>query len=167
MPQNHPSENDGQIDLIELLLERQAELNALLEVTRAINSNVSSETLIEMLEMIIKSNLKIGKFRLLLQNINEFYCVSNFGGEMESFEDLQDIAEELVPLKIPIEIKNHPDQKINDYDYFIPVYHKDESLAFALVGDFKDNKLIDNKVDYIQTLINVIIVSFEKKKQFK
>ena len=64
MKPNQPfSENDDQIDLIELLLQRQAELNALLEITRAINSNVPSETLIEMLEIIMKGNLKIGKFR--------------------------------------------------------------------------------------------------------
>ncbi|MBU0694986.1 MAG: PP2C family protein-serine/threonine phosphatase [Bacteroidetes bacterium] len=167
MPKNHPSENDGQIDLIELLLERQAELNALLEVTRAINSNVPSETLIEMLEIIMKGNLKIRKFRLLIQNINEFYCVSNFGGELESFENFQEIAQELIPLKIPIETTHHPDKKISAYDYFIPFYHKDDPLAFVLVGDFKEAKLIDNKVDYIQTLINVIIVAFENKKLFK
>ncbi len=167
MLQNHPSENDGQIDLIELLLERQAELNALLEVTRAINSNASNETLVEMLEMIMKNNLKIGKFRLLLQNINEFHCVSDFGGKLESYENFQEIAQELIPLKIPIETNLHPDKKINAYDYFIPVYHKDESLAFALVGEFKEAKLIDNKIDYIQTLINVIIVAFENKKLFK
>jgi sigma-B regulation protein RsbU (phosphoserine phosphatase) len=74
------SEDDNQIDLIELLLKRQAELNSLLEITRAINSNVPSDTLIEMLEIIFKNNLKIGKFRLMLQNIDEFHCVSHFGG---------------------------------------------------------------------------------------
>jgi phosphoserine phosphatase RsbU/P len=162
------SENEDQIDLIELLLKRQAELNALLEITRAINSNVPSETLIEMLQMIMMSNLRIKKFRLLLQNIDEFHCVSNFGGELESFEDLQYIAAELAELKIPIPIADHPHSLINAYDFFIPVHHKDEALAFVLVGDFEaDEKLVNNKIDYIQTLINVIVVAFENKKLFK
>lgn len=162
------SENDEQIDLIELLLKRQAELNALLEVTRAINSNVSSETLVEMLEMIMKNNLKINKYRLMLQNLEEFYCVSNYGGELESFEDIQHISKELIELKIPIPIVEHPDPLLNQYEFFIPVYHKNEPLAYALIGDFENGeKLIDNKVDYIQTLINVIIVAFENKKLFK
>ncbi|MBD3749085.1 MAG: PP2C family protein-serine/threonine phosphatase [Sphingobacteriales bacterium] len=165
---HNASENDDQIDLIELLLKRQAELNALLEVTRAINSNVPSETLVEMLEMIMKNNLKINKFRLMLENIKEFYCVSNYGGELESFDDIQHITRELIELKIPIPISEHPDPLLNQYDFFIPVYHKNEPLAYALIGDFENGeKLIDNKVDYIQTLINVIIVAFENKKLFK
>ncbi|MEO5909422.1 MAG: PP2C family protein-serine/threonine phosphatase [Pelobium sp.] len=168
MPEHNHSDNQEQIDLIELLLQRQAELNSLLEITQAINSNVSSDTLVEMLEMIIKNNLKIQKFRLFLKNINEFYCVSNFGDELESFEDLQFIAEELRDLTIPIEISLHPHPLLNVYDFFIPVHHKKEVLAFVLVGDFdSDEKLIINKVDYIQTLINVIIVALENKKLFK
>lgn len=169
MAVNHPfSESDDQIDLIELLLQRQAELNALLEITRAINSNVSSDTLIEMLEIIMKGNLKIGKFRLMLENVSEFHCVSHFGGELESFEDFQFIAKELSELKIAIPITDHPHPAISAYDFFIPVHHKDEALAFVLVGNLEnDEKLVDNKIDYIQTLINVIIVAFENKKLFK
>jgi sigma-B regulation protein RsbU (phosphoserine phosphatase) len=166
---NQPySRNDDQIDLIELLLQRQAELNALLEITRAINSNVSSETLIEMLEIIMRGNLKIGKFRLMLENVAEFHCVSHFGGELESFEDFQFIAKELAALEVIIPITNHPHPKINNYDFFIPVHHKDETLAFVLIGDLgNDEKLVDNKIDYIQTLINVIVVAFENKKLLK
>jgi sigma-B regulation protein RsbU (phosphoserine phosphatase) len=165
---SHSTENEDQIDLIELLLKRQAELNALLEITRAINSNVPSDTLIEMLEMILKSNLKIGKFRMILQNADGFDCVSNFGGAVETFEELQYIAQELAELKIPIAISQHPSPIINSYDFFIPVHHKEEALAFVLVGDFEgDEKLVNNTVDYIQTLINVIIVAFENKKLFK
>ena len=169
MKPNQPfSENDDQIDLIELLLQRQAELNALLEITRAINSNVPSETLIEMLEIIMKGNLKIGKFRLMLENVSEFHCVSHFGGELESFEDFEYIAKELAGLKIAIPISDHPHPKINAYDFFIPVHHKDEALAFVLIGNLETNeKLVDNKIDYIQTLINVIVVAFENKKLFK
>ncbi len=168
MSKHGSSESDAQIDIVELLLKRQAELNALLEITRAINSNVPSQTLVEMLEMIMRNNLKVKKFRLLLLNIEEFHCVSNFGGELESFEDLQFIVKELLPLKVPVHTANHPNSIINTFDYFIPVHHKEEALAFVLVGKFKnDEKLLDNSVDYIQTLINVIIVAFENKKLFK
>ena len=168
IPNQSFSVSDDQLDLIELLLQRQAELNALLEITRAINSNVSSDTLIEMLEIIICGNLRIGKFRLMLENVSEFHCVSHFGGELESFENLQYIAQELSESKVPIPIKNHPHPYINAYDFFIPVHHKDEALAFVLVGNLEnDEKLITNKIDYIQTLINVIVVAFENKKLFK
>ncbi|MBK0384108.1 PP2C family protein-serine/threonine phosphatase [Pedobacter sp. SD-b] len=162
------SESESQVDIVELLLKRQAELSALLEVTRAINSNVPSQTLIEMLEMIMRNNLRVRKFRLMLRNIDQFFCVSNFGDELEDFEDLQKIGDELLPLRNAQKITKHQDPLFNAYDYFIPVHHKDEALAFVLVGKFKnEEKLLDNSVDYIQTLINVIIVAFENKKLFK
>lgn len=164
---NIPQEE--QIDLIELLLKRQAELNALLEVTQAINSNVSGAVLIEMLELIIKTNLKVGRFRLLLKDGNEFICVSQFGGDTEEeSEDYNFISKELVELKNPTQLSDHPDPVLNNYDFFIPVYHKNHALAYVLVGDFSiSEKLLGNKIDYIQTLINVIVVAFENKKLFK
>lgn len=167
--QEHDSpESDAQIDIVELLLKRQAELSALLEITRAINSNVSSETLVEMLETIMMNNLRVKKFRLLLLNIDQYFCVSNFGGELEAPEDLQVIADELMGLKIPVNITEHKNPIFSSFDYFIPVHHKDEALAFVLVGKFEnDEKLLDNSVAYIQTLINVIVVAFENKKLFK
>ncbi len=168
MQEHDSSESDAQIDIVELLLKRQAELSALLEITRAINSNVSSDILIEMLETIMRNNLRVKKFRLLLLNIDQYFCVSNFGGELEAPEDLQIIADELMSLEFPVNISEHKNPIFNAFDYFIPVHHKDEALAFVLVGKFKkDTKLLDNSVDYIQTLINVIVVAFENKKLFK
>ncbi|HET8829087.1 MAG TPA: PP2C family protein-serine/threonine phosphatase [Pelobium sp.] len=168
MQEHDSSESDAQIDIVELLLKRQAELSALLEITRAINSNVPSETLITMLETIMRSNLRVKNFRLLLLNIDQYFCVSNFGGELEASEDLQKIADELMPLQVPVSISDHENPIFSAFDYFIPVHHKDEALAFVLVGKFgNDQKLLDNSVDYIQTLINVIVVAFENKKLFK
>ncbi len=170
MENKYNNSHEGEeIDLIELLLNRQAELNALLEITQAINSNVPGAVLIEMLELILKNNLKVGKFRLLLTDGAEFICVSQFGGDQaEESEDYNLISKELVELKNPTQLSDHPDPALNNYDFFIPVYHKNQALAYILVGDFSTpEKLLGNKIDYIQTLINVIVVAFENKKLFK
>lgn len=165
---NISSNQEEQKDLIELLLERQAELNALLEITQAINSNVSGVVLIEMLELIVKNNLKVGKFRLLLKDGNDFICVSQFGGDIKETEDFNFISKELIELKNPTQLTDHPDPILNNYDFFIPVYHKSYALAYVLVGEFLVSEdLLRNKIDYIQTLINVIVVAFENKKLFK
>lgn len=160
------SPEEEQIDLIELLLKRQAELSALLEITQAINSNVPSPVLLEMLEMIMNNNLKVGKYRLLLKEDEEFECVSKFGGD--DSEDFIAISRELIELKNPTQLSDHPDPSLNTYDFFVPVYHKNNPLAYVLIGGFSfSEKLIGNKIDYIQTLINVIVVAFENKKLFK
>ena len=67
----------------------------------------------------------------------------------------------------PTKLSDHPDSQLNIYDYFIPVYHKNVSLAYVLVGDFETSQqFLNNYIDYIQTLINVIMVALENKKLF-
>ncbi|HEY1024578.1 MAG TPA: hypothetical protein VGE26_05390, partial [Sphingobacteriaceae bacterium] len=79
-------------ELIQLLLKRQAELNSLLEVTQAINKNMAASVLFEMLEVILKVHLKIGKMRLLIREDDHFYCASRFGGKAEAPQTLQKIC---------------------------------------------------------------------------
>ena len=159
----HTKEDD--VQLIELLLKRQSELNALLEVTRAINNNKSTQFLLEMLEMIMRGSLKVGRFRLLVEEKNVFMCVSQYGGIMETHKQFQQISEELAGFITPTKLSDHPDSLLNIYDYFIPVYHKNISLAYVLVGDFETSQqFLNNYIDYIQTLINVIMVALENKK---
>ena len=59
--------NSEEDELIRLLLKRQSELNSLLEVTRAINKNISTPVLVQMLEVILQNYLQVGKFRFLIE----------------------------------------------------------------------------------------------------
>lgn len=155
-------------ELIQLLLKRQAELNSLLEVTQAINKNMAASVLFEMLEVILKVHLKIGKMRLLIKEDEHFYCASRFGGKEESPKNLQKICHALQELDDITDLRSYPDNAVNEYEYFVPVFHKTDMLAFVLIGDFDTRpELISNDLNFIQTLINVIVVALENKKLFK
>lgn len=159
-----PDEND----LIQLLLKRQAELNALLEVTLAINKNSAASVLFEMLEVVLKVNLNVGKMRLVIKDEQQFSCVSKFGGTFESTRALQQICKELEFTKTIISLSNHSDQLLSAFDFFVPVRHKRNTLAFVLIGDFHTKpELVSHELNFIQTLINIIIVALENKKLFK
>lgn len=159
-----PEEND----LIQLLLKRQAELNALLEVTLAINKNSAASVLFEMLEVVLKVNLNVGKMRLVIKDEHQFACVSRFGGTYESSKTLQQICKELELTKTIISLSNHADEILCEYDFFVPVRHKRNTLAFVLIGDFHTKpELVSHELNFIQTLINIIIVALENKKLFK
>lgn len=166
MEQNFPT--SGENELIQLLLKRQAELNSLLEVTQAINKNTAASVLFEMLEVVLKVHLKVGSMRLLIRDGDRFYCASKFGGVFENPKALQQICRLVLGNKAITELKSHPKKSLNYYDYFVPVFHKDEILAFVLLGDFDTRpELISNDLNFIETLINVIIVALENKKLFK
>ena len=155
-------------DLIQLLLKRQAELNALLEVTLAINKNSAASVLFEMLEVILRVNLNVGKMRLLIRENDQFACVSRYGGEIETSKALLNICPLLDPIKSITSLNTHKDDVLNRYDFFVPVRHKSTTLAFVLIGDFNTKpELLSHELNFIQTLINIIIVALENKKLFK
>lgn len=162
------SENTEESGLIQLLLKRQAELNSLLEITQAINKNSATAVLYEMLEVILRVHLKIGEMRLLIKEGDYFYCAARFGGEFESVKTLHVMCLALKEVKNIAALKTNPNALLRQYDYFVPVFHKEDSLAFVLIGNMDTHPdLIGNDLNFIQTLINVIVVALENKKLFK
>ncbi len=154
-------------ELIRLLLKRQAELNALLEITQAINKNATTLVLIDMLEVIMKDYLNVGKFRFITEVDNKFSCISYYGGEFEQHRVLVQACKGLGRFKGPVSVKLHENTVLKNYDYFIPVFQKNKMLAFALIGDFKTTpQMMGNDLNFIQTLTNVIVVALENKKLF-
>ena len=155
-------------ELIQLLLKRQAELNSLLEITQAININSPSSVLFEMLEVILNVHLKIGKIRLLIKEGEHFYCATRFGGEFENAKTLQQTYQALIDFRSITSLKSYDDPLLNKYEYFVPVFHNQELLAFVLIGDFDiSQNLLSSDLNFIQTLINVIVVALENKKLLK
>lgn len=161
---NHSEEDE----LIRLLLKRQAELNALLEVTQAINKSASTAVLIDMLEVILKDYLQVGIFRFMTEIEGRFKCISYYGGEFEQHHILTKACKGLWKFKGPVSISLHENVILQNYDYFIPVFQKNKMLAFALIGDFKTTaQMMGNDLNFIQTLTNVIMVALENKKLFQ
>ena len=155
-------------ELIQLLLKRQSELNALLEVTRAINKNMGIPVLIQMLQVILKSYLEVGKLRFLIERDNTYTLLSKYGGDFEPVGLLCKACLKLNKIKSPAPLTGREDPILKNYDYFIPIYFKKRASAFVLIGDFNTSgELLNNDLNFIQTLVNVIVVALENKKLFR
>ncbi|QQL49402.1 PP2C family protein-serine/threonine phosphatase [Mucilaginibacter ginkgonis] len=158
----------GQDELIELLLKRQSELNALLEITRAINKNTSTPLLVQMLEVILKNYLNVGRFRFLTEKNGTFGYTSKYGGKPEPIALLELFCTKLSKTRTPTVITERHDPVLKKYRYFIPFYHKSKVVACALIGEFDTSgEMLDNDLNFIQALINVIVVALENKKLLK
>ena len=106
--------------------------------------------------------------RLLIKEGGHFYCATRFGGPKENPKILQQTCVVLQDTSGINELKSHPNPLVNVYDYYVPIFHKEDSQAFVLLGDFNIKpELIGNDLSFIQTLINVIVVALENKKLFK
>jgi sigma-B regulation protein RsbU (phosphoserine phosphatase) len=143
-------------------------LSSLLDVTKAINNNISTSGLLEVYEEILKSKLNIGKLALYSFD-NGWRCLLKYGVSDDHLTI--DVERDLVKIK---EIGVFDIDELNpaqSFEIVIPVYHKQNPLAYVLIGDIDDDKVevspVIRHLPFVQTLTNVIIVAIENKKLYK
>lgn len=143
---------------------KELELNALLEITQAINSNLPEDSLYKIYNFTLRSFLKIRKMALFVLD-EDWYCKANFGTQhtyfkvklLPEFKNVQDIAH----------LRNFHECEFTEFDIIIPVTHKGNTLALAFIGGL-DGKNVryenEDGIKFIQALSNIIIVAIENKK---
>lgn len=143
-------------------------LNALLEVTKAINNNYSTSQLLDLYQEILENRLGVGKL-VLFHHENEWKCILKYGID-EHFNHME-FEEELLSISEIETITFSKGQLSKSFEIVIPVFHKQTPLAYVLLGDVNQEKLelsaAIKHLPYVQTLTNIIVVAIENKKLFK
>ncbi|MFO7669107.1 MAG: PP2C family protein-serine/threonine phosphatase [Bacteroidales bacterium] len=144
-------------------------LNALLDITLAINDNVSTSELIRRYEKMLKDDLDIGKV-IVLKFSDKWECLlnsgygNNFFGKVDVERDLHIYDEISFITSLP---QHFPEL----VDIIIPVFHKDKAIAYVLIGDIEEEgegvSPIIKHLRFIQTLSNIITVAIENKRLFQ
>ncbi|MFZ5940476.1 MAG: PP2C family protein-serine/threonine phosphatase [Bacteroidota bacterium] len=144
-------------------------LNALLDITLAINDNLATEELIRRYEKLLTDDLNIGKVILLKYGEN-WDCLLNSGFSDKFFKQLN-INQDLLVFKEITFITSEPDRLPEPVDFVIPVTHKDQPIAFVLIGDIEEEgegvSPIIKHLRFIQTLTNILTVAIENKRLFQ
>jgi len=137
-------------------------LNALLEITLAINENLPVKELLSRYEKILKEDLEIGKVILFSQN-NTWNCILNSGFK-QSLEKIE-VEKHLLPIKEISPIGVGSEKFSDEVDIIIPIFHKEDPIAYVLIGDIDEESEgispIIKHLRFIQTLSNIIIVAIE------
>jgi sigma-B regulation protein RsbU (phosphoserine phosphatase) len=144
-------------------------LNALLDITLAINDNVSTSELIRRYEKMLTDDLDIGKV-IVLKFSDKWECLLNSGFGTRFFEKV-DMDRDLLPFEEISFITSEPQHFPELVDIVIPVSHKDKAIAFVLIGDIEEEgegvSPIIKHLRFIQTLSNIITVAIENKRLFQ
>jgi phosphoserine phosphatase RsbU/P len=152
------------IDIRKQFEIKELELNALLEITQAINSNLPEESLYKIYNFTLRSNLNIKKLALFVLD-DEWNCKASFGTDKQfhksnllpEFKTIQDITH----------LKEFEQCDFTEFDIVIPVTHKSNTLALVFVGGLdRNDPRYENEdgIRFIQALSNIIIVAIENKK---
>lgn len=144
-------------------------LNALLDITLSINDNVSTSELIRRYEKLLCDDLDIGKV-IVLKYSDKWECLLN-SGYGQSFFKKVDVERDLLPFEEISFITSEPQNFPELVDIVIPVSHKDQAIAFVLIGDIEEEgegvSPIIKHLRFIQTLSNIITVAIENKRLFQ
>jgi phosphoserine phosphatase RsbU/P len=147
-----------------LITLKQRQIDAILEVTRAINQNIPMEALVRILEAVIYAQLGITKWSLIIKNNKrEWECIS-YQGDKERIKSTEEISRLIDPfLKCTqiTEVKEH-----DEFTHLIPVINHQEIIAFAFLGGFPitDNTDFNDRLKFVQTITNMICVANENKR---
>lgn len=145
---------------------KELELNALLEITQAINENLPEDSLYKIYNFTLRANLKLGKLMLLVQEAGHWEQKLSFGTKM-NYADEVNSANQLVNKRQILFHEDLVDSPFDEFEVAIPVFHKNELLATVFLGGVAnagEKELIENHLNFIQALTNIIMVAIENKK---
>ena len=153
-----------EIDFEHAFQLKKLELEALLEVTQAINDNMPEAQLYRIFYFTLRANLNIDKFALYVYEEDKWVCkvVHSSSQDFKAFpldnSLMESIDESADTDALPPEYRK-------EFQQFFPIRHKEQTLAYmflnsgspALPGG-------DSDLKFVRALTNIIIVAIENKK---
>lgn len=145
---------------------REFKLNALLEVSKAINANMAPKKLFLLLKFFLKNQLKIERLLLVTCGDEEHNVTISEGipHEVETH-----FLAHHAPIKKVLQKENLREKGLPLFQVGFPVLHNGEIKACLLLGwektggSFTVNPILKN-LRFIQTLANLVVVAVENKK---
>ncbi|MFK7952822.1 MAG: PP2C family protein-serine/threonine phosphatase [Ekhidna sp.] len=137
---------------------KDLQLNALLEVTQAVNSNLAEEDLFRIYKFTLLADLKLSKLALFTEHLDEWTCRVHFGTSESC--NLSKMPDEFLNLKTEKEVSDTT-PFFNEFDSVFPVYHKNRLLAIVFITD-NSELTVQNR--FLNALTNIILVAIENKK---
>jgi phosphoserine phosphatase RsbU/P len=148
-----------------LLIERQ-KLNALLEITNAVNKNYKVSELIVQFENVMQNYIGIKKLAFVNKR-DSWKCILNYGMKNHC-NDLK--IKELLKIDGTLIINKNENHVFDQFEIILPVFHKEKALSYLLLGGIEEDEMmqfIETHLGFVQTLANVVSVAIETKNLAK
>lgn len=144
---------------------KQLQVNRLLNITQAINNNVSAEGLFNMYRSFLSWEVGIRKMVLFIKKGPDWLPATSIGIDEALFtEDIPTYFHKFASIN-NIDDTEHP--FFREFDVVIPVMHKDTAIAYVFIGGFGEEDDMYNKIQFITTITNIIAVAIENKRLFR
>jgi len=141
--------------------QKELEVNALMEITQAVNNNLPEEDLYKIFEFTLRANLQMEKLCLFVME-EDWECKVQFGTDKDFNKVRMGNACLSVRKITHIHNMNLDVTCFDEFEIIIPVLHKDRLLAFVFVKSKGAEINVDTT--FIQALSNIMLVAIENKR---
>ena len=163
-PNNYPK--GSRTDQLEHELHlKKLQMNSLLAITQAINNNVNEQGLYAMYRSFITWDLAIPKLALCVTSDNKWAIVAK--KNIIAPDPNYDYNQLASKFKEPAKIKKGIHPFLDQFNFAIPVRHKNQPIACAFLGGMVENESTYDKIQIITAITNFIAVALENKRLFR
>ena len=156
----------SRIEILERNLNlKQLQINGLLNITQAINKNLSAEELFKMYNSFLSWEMGIPKMALYVKENEKWVSATSIGVKEELISI--DISEKFRDYKRLQNIDEKEHLLLSNFEIVIPIHHKKYSIAYVFIGGLKEDTDLFNVVQFITAISNIIAVAIENKRLFK
>ena len=143
-------------------------LRSLLNITQAINENLTQDELLARYASILRKDLNIGK--LILYKYEETWKCILSAGITDNSQLQIDVVNDLLQFEEIAFISSNQSHTLLNYDIIIPIIHNGKPIAFVIIGDIDEEgegiSPTIKHLNFIQTISNIIIVAIENIRLF-
>jgi sigma-B regulation protein RsbU (phosphoserine phosphatase) len=144
---------------------KQLQINRLLNITQAINENVSVDGLFKMYTSFLNWEMGVDKLLLYIKRDSKWIIASDSGIKERLLK--RNIEAFFANFERVGNIEKGIDPLIDEFEIVIPVKHKEVAIAYVFIGGLAEDEEMYNKVQFITTITNIIAVAIENKRLFR
>lgn len=145
---------------------KQLQISRILNITQAINNNIPEDGLYEMYKSFLTWELGVSRMALFARRSGEWDMVSTQHLQKSCTKDK--LLQETLPYEKISKLEEGNLFRWG-FELVIPVHHKEEAIAYVLIGKININEYDEryNIIQQITTITNIIAVAMENKRLFK
>ncbi len=125
---------------------------------------MSAEDLFAMYREFLRFEMGMSRVLLMIKEDQNWHLAVQFN--LESIYDQETLLPLLQKQHSLYTVKDSDDPLLHEFDIIIPVYHNEQAIAYALVT-VTDKEDLYHKIQFIQTITNIIAVAIENKRLFR
>ena len=143
---------------------KQLQINSLLAITQAINKNIDAHELCQMYEKFLFEQLDVTYlvFAVKEESSWKILCECTPPGIQP-----KDLTKQMALYKNASAIKPDLSPDLIAFEYIVPVFHKEDPIAFAVLNLKEENHDDYESLQLIIATTNIIAVALENKRLFK